>query len=114
MLHDAQNLPSQTLTVFGLLGIVGFYFAKVAIGLVLTYVAWLYVSAYIEPAGFPLTLILATFLLTLASVGIGIYLLKPENIILPINFLWFAACGSIAFNLYQIHTSITGGLNDST
>ena len=29
-------------------------------------------------------------------------------IVLPINFLWFASCGSIAFNLYQIHSNVYG------
>lgn len=108
MLQNAPELAAEVSTLLGLMAVVGEYFIKVVAGLFFAYVCWLYASVYIDAAEFPFTLLLATFLLTLACVGMGIYILKPTNIVLPVNFLWFASCGSIAFNLYQIHSSIYG------
>lgn len=48
------------------------------------------------------TLILATVVLSFSSVGIMIYWIQIENIILPINQLWFISFVILSFNLYQL------------
>lgn len=106
MLQDFSSVNSEALTLWSLIAAVLVYFGKVLLGLVLLYIAWLYASAYLEPSGLPLTLLLATFMLTVSGAGVSIYLLKPQGIELPVNIVWFIATASVAFNLYQIHSSI--------
>jgi hypothetical protein len=106
MLQDASKLDGETWTVLSMLVTVGEYFIKVLGGLLVMYIFWLYASVYLETTQFPLTHLLANYLLTFACVGLGIHMLKPENISLPINFLWFASCASISFNLYQLQHSV--------
>jgi len=106
MFQDSPTLASQVGSLWGLVSVVALYFAKVVAGLFGLYFLWLLASVYIEREGLPLTLLLATFLLTLSAVGFAIFVLKPADISLPINIVWFAACGSIAFNIYQMHNSI--------
>jgi hypothetical protein len=84
--------------------IVGFYFLKVVFYLLCAYAVWLFASVHVEPEGLPLTLLLATFLLTLAFVGIVVRLNGKNT--LPVNIFWFFAFGSVAFNLYQIHSGV--------
>ena len=106
MLQDFSSFNSEALTLWLLIAAVSTYFVKVLFGLMFLYIAWLYASAYLEPSGLPLTLLLATYMLTVAGAGIGIYFLKPQGIELPVNIVWFIAIASVAFNLYQIHSSI--------
>lgn len=101
-------------SLWDLVSIVASYFGKVIAGLFVAYSVWFFASVYIDKDGIFLTLVFATFLLTLSAVGFGIYIMKPAGIALPINILWFAACGSVAFNLYQIQNSVLDEKSKST
>lgn len=114
MLQDSSSFVSEISSLWGLVSVVGKYFIKVVGGLVVVYFLWLLASVYIVKEILPLSLLLATFLLTLSAVGFGIYIMKPADITLPINILWFAACGSIAFNIYQIQNNVVSAQNGRT
>lgn len=106
MFQDSQEIIPRIEGLIDLLAIIAQYFIKVVAGLVVVYLGWLISSIYIDVDWIPLTLIFATFLLTVAAVGFGVFLYKPIDMNLPINILWFASVGSIAFNLYQIEHSL--------
>ena len=106
LLQDQVSTTSDISSLWSLTLVVGIYFMKVVGGLFAAYIIWLFASVHLDSDGLPLTILLATFLLTLAAVGFGIYILKPTGMSLPVNIIWFAAFGSVAFNLYQIQNSV--------
>ena len=110
LLHDFSASSVTAISFFQLLETVLLYFGKVIGGLIILYIVWLYASIYIDLTGFPITLLLATFLLTLSAVGLGIHFFESEEIDLPINVVWFLSFASIAFNLYQLNHNITEDL----
>ena len=107
LLHDFGGEGNEAISFLQLLEVVLIYFGKVLVGLMALYVVWIYTSVYVDLTGFPLTLLLATFLLTLSAVGIGIHFFKAEDVNLPINVVWFLSFASVAFNLYQLNQSVT-------
>ena len=104
IIQDKALPDPANIGIFAFAGIVVAYFVKVVFGLLCAYAAWLFASVRVEPEGLPLTLLLATFFLTLASVGMTVHLNGKNT--LPVNVLWFFALGSVAFNLYQIHSGV--------
>ncbi|MEZ9565324.1 hypothetical protein AB4226_09195 [Vibrio artabrorum] len=102
-LQDEAYLDPDILTIYGGISIVGHYFLPTVGLLFLTYWAWLsLISRMDEGTDIFFTLALATFILSLAGVGVGMSLLKPSDIALSYNIFWFLGLGSIAFNLYQM------------
>jgi hypothetical protein len=105
LIQDFYTIQNEFTTVIGFVSIVSSYFGKVLAALFLTYVIWLILVSKLENEDFIFTLLLATFLLTLAAAGFGIYFLKPIELTMPVNIIWFAALASVAFNLYEINHS---------
>lgn len=98
------QLETGSITDFVL--VIGEYFAHTVGALLLAYFLWMLASDFLDTEGLPFTLLFATFLLTLSAAGIALHLVSPETFDLPINFLWFFAFGSVAFNLFQIRSNV--------
>ena len=105
IMQDMSSVQGELSTIFGFLKLVGEYFIKVVFGLLIAYWVWLEAAVRLEKDSPFFTLLLATYLLTLAAVGFAIFIIKPEQMSLPVNVIWFAALASVAFNLYEIKTS---------
>jgi len=68
------------------------------------YIFFLYkfIAGYLEGILlFPLTIIVATTILSFATVGLMLHTLKPEGVYIPINIIWFLGFITLSFNLYQ-------------
>ncbi|WP_415029153.1 hypothetical protein [Alcanivorax sp.] len=98
------QLEAGSITDFVL--VIGEYFAYTVGALLLAYFLWTIASDFIDTEGLPFTLLFATFLLTLGAAGIALHLISSGSFDLPINFLWFFAFGSVAFNLFQIRSNV--------
>jgi len=105
MLQDINSIGAQLTSLWGFVSIVGEYFVKVLGILLIAYIVWLFSAVRLEKEYIPFTLLLATFLLTMAGVGFAVFFIKPESISLPLNIVWFAAFASVAFNLYEINAA---------
>lgn len=86
--------------------VIGEYFVWTIGALLLAYFLWTIASDFLDTEGLPFTLLFATFLLTLSAAGIALHLVTSGPFDLPINFLWFFAFGSVAFNLFQIRSNV--------
>ncbi|OZS42481.1 hypothetical protein [Photobacterium sanguinicancri] len=105
VLQDKVYLDPEFLTVLGGVSIVGSYFIKVIGILGISYIVWLGLVSRMGDMDNLFTMLLATFILSVAGVGFGISLMKPSDITLNFNMFWFLGFGSIAFNLYQMLTA---------
>ena len=85
IMQDFIVIQSELTSVLGFVKIVSIYFAKVVIGLLFAFVIWLIAAVNLDKVSFPFTLLLATFLLTLAGTGLAIYIIKPGHLNLPVN-----------------------------
>jgi Na+/glutamate symporter len=93
-------------TIWQFLSVTAEHFAQVVVALFFAFALWVMASAHIDTTGLPLTMLLATFLLTVAAVGICVHFLKPPGVVLPANILWFVSFGSLSFNLFQIQSAV--------
>jgi len=105
IMQDINALQVDLVSPFSFVVTVAGYFSKVVGGLFAAYVVWLFAAIHLENDSFPFTLLLATFLLTLAGVGFAIHIIKPPQLTLSVNIAWFAALASVAFNLYEIKSN---------
>lgn len=105
IMQDINSIQPELTTIIGFVLTVGEYFLKVVGGLFVAFTVWLFAVVYLENDSFPLTLLLATFVLTLAGVGFAVFIIKPPQLTLPVNIAWFAALASMAFNLYEIKST---------
>lgn len=102
-LHEEAYLNPELLTIYGGVSIVASYFIPIVITLFFSFCAWLGLMYKMESGtDIFFTLLLATFILSIAGTGVGISLMKPANISLSYNIFWFLGLGSVAFNLYQL------------
>lgn len=83
---------------------IGGNFIIISIFIFLFFVIFILLSAYIVTyLNFKVFVpIIATTLLSYASVGLMIHWLQLENISLPINQFWFISCVILSFNLYKL------------
>jgi len=102
IVQDKAYLEPEFLTLLGGLSTVVKYFTNVLGVLALAYFGWLQLISIMRDSDKIFTLLLATFILSVAGVGVGISLLKPSDVILPFNIYWFFGMGSVAFNLYEL------------
>ncbi|HED06042.1 MAG TPA: hypothetical protein ENI61_05095 [Ignavibacteria bacterium] len=106
IMQDIGIAQVELLSISGFVLTVGQYFVDVVVCLFISYAVLVFAVSHIKKDSFPLILLLATFILTLAGVGLGVFIIKPSQLTLPVNIIWFAALASVAFNLYEIQSGI--------
>jgi len=106
IMQDIGIVQVELLSISGFVLTVGQYFLNVVVCLFISYAVLVFAVSHTEKDSFPLILLLATFILTLAGVGLGVFIIKPSQLTLPVNIIWFAALASVAFNLYEIQSGI--------
>ncbi|EIQ1513582.1 hypothetical protein BOO22_21360 [Vibrio cidicii] len=102
VIQDKAYLDPTFFTFFGGLNVIGTYFTKIVVALFVAFVVWIELVSRMGNADKVFTLLFATFILTIAGVGVGLNLLNPTGTQPPFNIYWFIALGSIAFNLYEM------------
>lgn len=111
-LQNIINAPiknkSNFFYILDWLSFVGEYFVIISISLLLFFVIYLLVSGWLEILhNFPFTLIIATTILSFATVGLVLHIAKPENVLIPLNIFWFFGFIALSFNLYQLESDKT-------
>ncbi|MCJ2367863.1 hypothetical protein [Aeromonas dhakensis] len=101
--QNSVGLAETTGSFLSLIEFVGEYFMWVLGSLFGLFVVWLFIFTRLEQAtDLPLTLVFATFLLSLAMVGFASHQIASNGSNSSMNIYWFLGMASLAFNFYQM------------
>lgn len=111
VLENIQHAPMKGDTKFQYLFkwiiFIGEHFFSVSIGLIIFFLLYMLIAGRLEGVhNFPLTLILATVILSFATVGLMLHAFKLNGIDIPVNIVWFISFTALSFNLYQLNSNV--------
>lgn len=103
-INDAPSEQSNSFQyLFDWFLFVGLHFITITIVTIIFFFLYKFIAGYLEGILlFPLTIIVATTILSFATVGLMLHTLKPEGVYIPINIIWFLGFITLSFNLYQL------------